>query len=211
MRSSRRPKRSGGPVRIDQSFSREFSWRGHALRVGFVLPEAKSKISAGIALMSKETIRHRFFGIKNGFTDRELKYLTEIDGVNHFALGLEEAKAPERGVAIMRMVRDDLEPTEAEVAILLVDEFQKLGLGTLLMHFCILAALERGITLLRFTYLPDNQSIVKLIRRFGTVTPKIMASDYVQMQLALTPELASRAEAQLAEFFAPGASAPRAP
>lgn len=211
MRSSRRQKRNGGPVRIDQSFSREFPWRGQVLRVGFVHPEAKAKISAGIALMSKETIRHRFFGIKNGFTDRELKYLTEIDGVNHFALGIEEARAPGRGVAIMRMVRDDLGPTEAEVAILIIDEFQKLGLGTLLMNFCILAAVERGIATLRFTYLPDNQSIVKLIRRFGPVTPQIMASDYVQMKLVITPELVSRAEAQLLEFFAPGASAQRAP
>lgn len=196
---------------IDRSFNRPFAWRGRALRVGFVHPEARAKISAGIGLMSKETIRHRFFGIKNGFTDRELKYLTEIDGYHHFALGIEEAEAPERGVAIVRMVRDDREPSVAEVAILIIDDFQQLGLGTLLMNFCVLAAAERGIAQLRFTYLPDNQGIVRLVRRFGRVTPQVMASDYVQMQLDLTPELTERARAALSEFFAPGASAPRGP
>ncbi|MFP5492431.1 MAG: hypothetical protein ACLGG0_13080, partial [Bacteriovoracia bacterium] len=81
---------------LDKTFSREFDASGTQLRVGFIRPEARHKISAGIALMSRETIRHRFFGIKNGFTDRELKYLTEIDGINHFALGVEEVHAPER-------------------------------------------------------------------------------------------------------------------
>ncbi len=186
---------------LDKTFTREFDANGTQLRVGFIRPEARHKISAGIALMSRETIRHRFFGIKNGFTDRELKYLTEIDGINHFALGIEEVDAPERGVAVMRMVRDDLVEHEAEVAILIVDEFQKKGLGTLLMHFCLLAAYERDVNFLRFTYLPDNQAIVKLIRRFGASAPERMGSDYVQMKIPVTEAHAIKARQALKQFF----------
>lgn len=192
-------------------FRREFNWRGTELRVGFLLPEARAKISAGIAHMSRETIRHRFFGIKNGFTDRELKYLTEIDGFNHFALGVEEVRDAERGIAVMRMVRDDLSPTEAEVAILLIDDYQRAGLGTLLMHFCLVAAAERGIEALRFTYLPDNTGIVKLIRRFGKPIPESLASDYVQMKIALEKEQVEASLTALREFFAPASSDPRGP
>lgn len=186
---------------LNQDFRHEFHWRGKELRVGFVLPEAKKKISDGMKYMSKETIRHRFFGLKNGFTDRELKYLTEIDGYNHFALGIEEVKNPERGVAILRLVRDDLYPQEAEMAILIIDEYQKVGLGSLLMHFCIAAAAERGITTLRFTYLPDNDAIVKLIKRFGSPKAEQLASDYVQMKLPLTKALVDQALKALSEFF----------
>src|SRR5690606_1468007 len=105
---------------LEKTYRHEFHWKGTDLRVGFILPEARVKISAGIQYMSKETIRHRFFGIKNGFTERELKHLTEIDGYHHFALGVEEVNNPERGVAVMRLVRDDQHPNEAEVAILII-------------------------------------------------------------------------------------------
>jgi GNAT superfamily N-acetyltransferase len=192
-------------------FRREFYWHGTDLRVGFLLPESRAKISAGIAHMSRETIRHRFFGIKNGFTERELKYLTEIDGYHHFALGVEEVNNPERGVGIMRMVRDDLSPKEAEVALLLIDDYQRVGLGTLLMHFCLVAAAERGIESLRFTYLPDNSGIVKLIKRFGNPKADILASDYVQMKITIGKPQIDESLKALKDFFAPASTDPRGP
>lgn len=196
---------------LDLNFRREFTWRGTLLRVGFLLPEARVKISAGIAHMSRETIRHRFFGIKNGFTERELKHLTEIDGYHHFALGLEEVHPPERGIAVMRMVRDDLSPKEAEVALLLIDDYQRAGLGTLLMHFCLVAAAERGIEVLRFTYLPDNTGIVKLIKRFGNPKADILASDYVQMKIVIEKAQIDESLKALKEFFAPASSGHHGP
>jgi GNAT superfamily N-acetyltransferase len=189
-------------MKIDQSFRKEFPWKGQSLRVGFVLPEAKKKISESIAYMSRETIRHRFFGIKNGFTDRELKYLTEVDGYNHFALGIEEVDGEERGVAIARLVRDDQHPNEAEIAILLIDEYQKSGLGTFLMKFCVLAAAERGITTLRFTYLPENTAIVHLIKRFGVPVKNTLSSDYTQMKIKLERESLEKYFNDLKDFFA---------
>jgi GNAT superfamily N-acetyltransferase len=196
---------------LDVDFRREFNWRGTELRVGFLLPEARAKISAGIAHMSRETIRHRFFGIKNGFTERELKYLTEIDGYHHFALGVEEVRGSERGIAVMRMVRDDLSPTEAEVALLLIDDYQRTGLGTLLMHFAFVAAAERGVASLRFTYLPDNTGIVKLIKRFGHPLADVLSSDYVQTKIAIEKAQIDRSLTALREFFAPASSDPRGP
>lgn len=174
-------------MRLDRSYRREFDWRGKRLRVGFLLPESRKKVAAGFEFMSRETIRHRFFGIKNGFTDRELKYLTEIDGLNHFALGLEEVEAPERGIAVIRMVRDDLHPNVAEIAVLIVDEYQRMGLGKLLMNLCIVAAAERSIDVFRFTFLPDNQAIRSLIRFYGKAHMEATGSDYVQQKIQLSP------------------------
>ena len=186
---------------LERNYAHEFLWRGTAMRVGFILPAARDKISAGLGHMSRETIRHRFFGIKNGFTERELKHLTEIDGYHHFALGIEEVNDPERGIAVMRLVRDDLHPHEAEVALLIIDSYQRTGLGTLLMNFCLVAAAERGIETLRFTYLPDNDAIVRLVRRFGGGSADILASDYVQMKVRLTPQALALARVTLREFF----------
>ena len=176
-------------------------YNGKKLRIGFLLPESRKKIAAGLELMSRETIRHRFFGIKNGFTERELKYLTEIDGHNHFAMGVEEVEHPERGIAVIRMVRDDLHPNEAEIAVLIVDEYQKQGLGRLLMKLCLVAASERGIDAFRFTFLPDNLGIRNLIRSFGKAIQEEMASDYLQQKILLNPVAPSQIREELKDFF----------
>ncbi len=183
---------------LDRDFRREFDWRGKRLRVGFLLPESRTKIAAGLAFMSKESIRHRFFGIKNGFTDRELKHLTEIDGYHHFALGLEEVDAPERGIGVMRMVRNDLNHEEAELALLLIDDYQRQGLGDLLIKLALVAAEERGINTLRFTFLPDNEGIRRLIRRFGKTVHTQEAYDQVTEFLTIAPEAVAKSRASLA-------------
>lgn len=176
-------------MRFSKEYLKPFEWRTRKLKLGSVLPESKSKIAASLKDMSRDSIRHRFFGHKNGFTEKELKHLTEVDGNDHFAFGIVEDEGTEKGVAIVRMVRDDLLGTEAEVAISIIDEYQKFGLGTLLMHVCIVAASERGIKLLRLTYLPDNQGIYKLVRKFGAFKPEHLEYDFVQIKLPITEEL----------------------
>jgi hypothetical protein len=81
------------------------------------------------------------------------------------------------------MVRSSEDPTQAEVAISMIDEYQKMGLGMLLLNLIALAAIERGITRLSFTYLPQNEGIVRLINRMGTPVPGPHTKDFVQMFL----------------------------
>ena len=188
-------------MRLTKDYIKTFHWRGRELKLGSVLPETKSKIAASLKDMSRNSIRHRFFGHKNGFTEKELKHLTEIDGDNHFAFGIVENEGAEKGVAIVRMVRDDVAKAEAEVAISIIDEYQKFGLGTLLMHICIVAACERKIEILKFTYLPDNQGIYKLIRKFGSFKPQHLDYDFVQIKIPITLELHQRSLNELKEFL----------
>lgn len=189
-------------MRFNKEYLKSFEWRHRKLKLGSVLPEAKSKIAASLKDMSSDSIRHRFFGHKNGFTEKELKHLTEVDGNNHFAFGIIEDEGIEKGVAIIRMARDDLEPTKAEVAISIIDEYQKFGLGTLLMHVCIVAAHDREIKELLFTYLPDNQGIYKLIRKFGAFKPEHLEYDFVQVKVPLTPQMVENSVRELKDFFA---------
>jgi GNAT superfamily N-acetyltransferase len=188
-------------MRLTKVFTKVFDWHGHSLKIGSVLPEYREQIQASLSHMSKESIRHRFFSQKNGFSNKELKYLTEIDGLNHFAYGIVENDGAERGVAIIRMVRDEELPQEAEVAISIIDDYQKIGIGSLLMNFCLVAASERNIDVLRFTYLPDNTGIIKLIRRFGQFTPKPLQSDYVQIKIQLTPDRIAQSQSEIQDFF----------
>jgi GNAT superfamily N-acetyltransferase len=166
---------------FDPFFATEFQWaKKYNLRLGSVTPNKKTKISQGLRNLSHETIRYRFMGPKKEFTSSELEYLTELDGWNHFALGIEEVNGRERGVAIVRLVRSVITLDVAEVAIVLIDEYQHLGLGTLLLEAIILAASEREIKTLSFSFLPTNTTILKLIQKVAPAEQVVNSMDIVQ-------------------------------
>jgi GNAT superfamily N-acetyltransferase len=161
----------------------DFDWHGKHLRAGSVRPHNKKQISEGLRDMSPESIRYRFLGSKRDFSEQELQYLTVLDGWNHYALGIEEREKLKRGVAVIRMVRSSHSETEAEIAITIIDDYQRMGLGTFLMNCILLAAKEREIKTLSFTFLPQNEAIAKLIMRAGIPIPGLQNQDYIQLYL----------------------------
>lgn len=163
----------------------DFDWGKHQLRAGSVRPHNKKQISEGLRDMSPESIRNRFLGSKRDFSDQELQYLTHLDGWNHYAFGIEERGSLKRGVGIIRMVRSSHSESEAEIAITIIDEYQKKGLGSLLLDVIILAALERDIHTLSFTYLPSNDAITKFLMKAGHLEDGAHTHDYVQKFLKL--------------------------
>lgn len=165
-------------------FRHTFTLAGTGFNVASLTPADRAHIQAGLKFMSHESIRNRFMGSKKEFTEKELDYLTSLDGVNHYALGVEEASGQHRGVAVIRMVRSESEPAEAEVAITIIDEYQKMGLGSFLLDLIILAARERQISRFSFTFLPQNEGIVRLIRKKGA--PALLRGyDSVRMLLSI--------------------------
>jgi GNAT superfamily N-acetyltransferase len=179
-------------------FRADINWKGKIeLRAGSVRPINRKQISDGIRDMGPETIRNRFLASKRDFTEKELEYLTTLDGWNHYALGIEERERPNRGVAVARIVRSSLNESEAETAITIIDEYQHIGLGTFLLNCMILSAFERKIDTLSFTFLPQNEAIVKLIKKAGTPIHGPHNQDFVQLFLDLKKIDVERIKAQL--------------
>ncbi len=165
-------------------FRLPFRLRGNKFFVASLTPADRAHIQAGLKLMSQESIRNRFMGSKKEFTEKELDYFTSLDGWNHYALGVEEGGGHHRGVAVIRMVRSEARPTEAEIAITVIDEYQKMGLGSFLLDLLVLAALERNIEQFSFTFLPQNEGIARLIQKLGS--PELIREhDTVRMVLLL--------------------------
>jgi GNAT superfamily N-acetyltransferase len=96
----------------------------------------------------------------------ELRYLTEVDGHDHEALGAVDPLT-RRGVAVARYVRDDRDPTRAEAAITVADDWQRRGVGKLLLERLADRARAEGIT--RFTALVsgDNRGMQALVKHLG--------------------------------------------
>jgi GNAT superfamily N-acetyltransferase len=107
----------------------------------------------------------RFFGVKSSLSTNEVRYLTTVDGVNHFAIcALLTGAAGEEGVGVARFVRFPTDPGAAEMAIVVADRLQRKGFGRLLLERLIAAARERQITRFRFDVLASNARMRNLLR-----------------------------------------------
>lgn len=185
---------------FNPQFSQEFDWKNKFhLRVGSVRPHNKEQISNGLRDMSPETIRYRFLGSKRDFSEKELQYLTTLDGINHYAIGIEERTGINRGVGLIRLVRSSHSEVEAEIAITLIDAYQNLGLGSFLLDLIILASKERGIEILSFTFLPQNEAIIKLINRVAKPLKGQQTKDHHQLLLDIKTINLEQVKSRLAQ------------
>ncbi|HSQ63281.1 MAG TPA: GNAT family N-acetyltransferase [Polyangiaceae bacterium] len=122
--------------------------------------------------LSPETRYRRFFGAIEDLDARTLEYLTNVDGVDHVAIvAVMESLdlKTERGIGVARFVRTKEDPKVAEMAVTVVDDMQGKGVGTLLSHAAVNAALARGIERFRCVVLADNEVVVKALREVGAV------------------------------------------
>ena len=187
---------------FNPNFKADLVWKNqYKIRIGPVLPANKGQISRSIKDLSTESIRYRFLGSKKEFSPEELEYLTNVDGWNHYAIGMEEQQTPKRGIAIARMVRSLIDPIEAEIAITIIDEYHRLGLGTLLMRLIVLAASERYIKRLSLSFLPQNEAIIKLIHKIGPTRTDSTAMDFVQLYMDMKDVDLKELKAQLLPFL----------
>jgi acetyltransferase len=119
--------------------------------------------------LSEESRLRRFLAAKPRLTSSELRYLTEVDGYDHYAIvavPVDRWDAPI--VAVARFVRLlDEDPTTAEAAIVVADELQGKGLGKHLARAIADAARARGIQRIQASMLSDNPPALALMRVIG--------------------------------------------
>ncbi len=137
------------------------SWSGRSS------PGDKDRLVNGLRQLSLESIRRRFLAAKPSFSRSELRYLTEVDGVNHIALVAVLEDDPEQLVAVARCVRLPDRPDTAEMAIVVGDPWQGQGLGRELARRLADAALTVGIRRFAATMLGDNEAARRLMLTFA--------------------------------------------
>jgi GNAT superfamily N-acetyltransferase len=140
---------------------------GIELIVRCIGPLDKPLLADGIARLSRQTIRYRFLAPKSRLTKAELRYLTEVDFVDHYALVAVHADDPWHAAAVGRWVRSRERPDVAELAIIVEDELQRQGLGTALVHELADAARARGIGRFVGTALTENVAARRLFLRLS--------------------------------------------
>ena len=133
-----------------------------------VVSADKERLRDGLRQMSPRTRYLRFFSSVDHLTERQLEYLANPDQVNHVAWGAVDPADPDRhGLGVARFIRLEEEPTTAEMAVAIADNFQHRGLGRTLLGVLYLEARERKITALRGIMLPENRAVFRALMELG--------------------------------------------
>jgi GNAT superfamily N-acetyltransferase len=147
------------------------------------------ELAAGFTELSPRSRRHRFFNAPDELDDDELEYLTNLDYHDHFACAavLEDGPAP-RGVGVARYVREGHDPTVAEVAVTVLDAYQRRGIGTLLTRTLAEVAAGNGIrSFVNYVQWENAAAIELLTDEESRITPAEPGVARIEVELPARP------------------------
>jgi protein lysine acetyltransferase len=132
-----------------------------------VLPGDNERTANGPVEFSSETLYRRFQSVRIPRKSL-MAYLFEVDYVDHFVWVMTDG--PDGPViADARFVRDENDPSTAEVAFIVADAYQGRGVGSFLMDAIAVAAWFDGIRRFTARVLSENYPMRAILDRFGAV------------------------------------------
>jgi acetyltransferase len=144
---------------------------GRSVTIRPVLPQDVELQRAFVAALSPTMRYRRFHSPLNELPEATLNYMTDVDYASHMAL-LATTSVPggrETQVAEARWVRR--EPPDstdiADFALAVADDWQRAGLGALLLGKLSDSAAAQGIRRLSGDVLADNEGMRRLLKRSG--------------------------------------------
>lgn len=135
-----------------------------------ISPADGESLQRGLKRLSPTGKAYRFLQSRPRFSERELHYLTHCDNVDHFALVLaitDDSGKEVDAVGVARCIRDKDHPHQAEVAIVLVDEWQRHGGGSRLLKALAAVAWRAGIRQWQTLSLVDNTAAPRVMAHAG--------------------------------------------
>lgn len=135
-----------------------------------IRPDDEARLHEAFSRMSERSVYFRFFSPLKRLPEEVAHRLAEVDHKDRCAL-VASSHRPDGQERILGVARYDRAPgTEvAEVAVAVVDEFQRKGLGATLLSRLAAVARQNGIATFTLIVLPENQSMLSLLRRLGWV------------------------------------------
>jgi len=160
---------------------------GSAVLIRPVQPEDKALFVAGWEQFGEESRYRRFMGAKGSLSAGDLEYLTELDHVNHEALGARDAETGE-GVGVARYVRLPDHPTVAEAAVAVVDAWQRRGLGGELLGRLTVRARANGVERFHASLFAVNRSMLALFEELGELEVRNVGEGRIEIDVELPCE-----------------------
>ena len=139
---------------------------GCRVEIRALRPDDRADLIAAVGRTSDQSLYRRFFGLKRSFSEQEAAFFVNVDFVNHVAL---VALIDEGGRSVIvaggRYVV--VQPGQAEVAFVVIDEYQGRGIGRALMRHLVTIARAAGLQTLIAEVLPENTPMLQLFKTSG--------------------------------------------
>jgi GNAT superfamily N-acetyltransferase len=157
---------------------------GSIVELREIRPEDKASLAAGFERLSPESRYRRFFSPLERLSETDLAYLTEVDHHDHEAVIALDLEGEPVGVA--RYVRGD-EKEVAEVAVVVVDDWQGKGAATALLERLAERAAENGVERYVALILQENAEAVELFRSVAAATsgPRRTEDGYLELEIEI--------------------------
>jgi GNAT superfamily N-acetyltransferase len=157
--------------RTPEEYDVELTLEGEgSFRIRSVRADDKERLADGFRRLSSESVYARFLAHKEGLSDEELTYFTEVDFVDHVALVATVGEgADEAIVGVGRYVVVGGEPDSrcAEIALTVVDEYQGRGIGAALLEHLAQIATHAGVVEFEAFTRGGDERVAQLFAKSG--------------------------------------------
>jgi RimJ/RimL family protein N-acetyltransferase len=158
---------------------------GRHVEIRAFRPEDRADFLSAVDRIGPFSRYLRFFTLKRSFTEKEREFFLNVDFDKHVAL---VALMQEAGRKVIvgggRYV--GIKPGKAEVAFVVIDQYQGQGIGAALLRHLAVIARAAGLEQLVAEVLPENKPMLKVFEKSGlpmNVTPEV---EVVHVTLQLT-------------------------
>lgn len=171
---------------------------GTPLRFRRIRPDDKDLLQTGFQMLSPQSRYRRFFSMVDHLSQKQLRYFTEVDFVDHFAW---IAEIPDGiGLGVARWIRLKDEPEVAEGAVTVIDTFHNKGIGKALLWLGARSAIEAGIRAIRVSVLSENDPVLTWLREVGAA-PGRWSRGVLEVDIPLPHDVEELERSPLPEVF----------
>ena len=151
-----------------------------------IAPEDGPLLAAAFERLSEESRYRRFFTTKSELSATELAYFVDVDHRDHEAI---IAIGPSSGEAlgVARYIRSSDDAELAEVAVTVVDDWQRRGLGRALLDRLTYHARREGVRRFSALVQSDNPNALALLEGAGDIRQQ-SHTGVVELVIELPPE-----------------------
>jgi RimJ/RimL family protein N-acetyltransferase len=154
---------------------------GSRVRLRPIRPDDRDRLIQLYDRLSRDTAYQRFFTVMKQLPPDWAQTLATVDYRRRLALVAEpEGSAGAELVGVGRFEPSEREDT-AEVAFVVQDDWQRRGLGTILLHDVLDAAAARGIRRFVAYVLADNTRMLGLLRRLTDIQSRTVADGVAEV------------------------------
>ena len=152
---------------------------GAAVRLRPIRPDDAPRLLALCDRLSPRTVYQRFFTVRR-LRPAEVEVLANVDYQTRMAVVAEVDEGHDCAlIGVARYAPSD--DGTSDVAFVVADAWQGLGLGSLLLDALLRAAEERGLDEFSADVLGDNRQALRLLGRHTTITARTLESGVIHL------------------------------